>query len=209
MNATPFALLLAAFVLDACGTSRERERFDFERMRVQQRYTLFGTSRTVAGGQSMRAPPGGTVSREALAERSEAPPSITAAFGIATIPIAVTPQLVARGKDRFIIYCAVCHGAGGFGGSLVAENMGQPRPPSLHTATLLARPLGYIFAVATAGKGRMPAYSPQLSVADRWAVVAYIRALQSATARSSDETADSLMAERIAQVDSAAAARRR
>ncbi len=183
-------LLTACSLVISCRGSHERERADFERMRLQQRYTLYAASPSFANGQSMQSPPAGTVSREALA----------------TVPIVVTPQLLARGKDRFTIYCAVCHGAGGFGGSLVAENMGQPRPPSLRSQALLTRPVEYIFTVATAGKGRMPAYAPQLTASDRWAVASYVHALQSDTTRSTDDVKDSLMAEQIARIDSAAAA---
>lgn len=184
------ALILATIVmLAACTPTHERERYDFERMRVQQRYSLYGPSASFANGLSMQQPPPGTVSLEAIAPAPDTRDSA---------------RLIARGKDRFGIYCAVCHGPAGFGGSLVALNMGIPRPPSLRTPQLRAQPDSYFFNVASHGKGRMPAYAPQLSVYDRWAVVAYVRSLQSHGA-ASGERDDSLMAVEIHAIDSAAA----
>lgn len=210
---TRACLASAMVVAAACRVTHERERVDFERMRVQQRDVLYGASSQLPGGMDMQAPPSGTVSREAATQlaafvpaAATATPSPSAA--LTTIPIAVTPRLLARGKNRFGIYCAVCHGMGGFGGSIVAENMGPPRPPSFHAARLLAVPDGYIFGVATNGLGRMPSYAAELSPEDRWAVVAYIRQLQQRGATTPEERVDSLRAIQIHMIDSLAEARR-
>ncbi len=205
----PVVILVA--LVAGCTASRERERVDFERMRIQQRYGLYGASRVFSNGQSMQQPPAGTVSREAAAQMlstgiDEADSAST--VSVTTIPLPVTPALLDRGRNRFAIYCAVCHGAGGFGGSLVAANMGQPRPPSLRTAMMRTHPVGYIFGVATHGKGRMPPYAPQLTPDDRWAIVAYIRQLQATGALTPDERADSLRAQQLRTIDSIAAAER-
>ncbi|HEX4682419.1 MAG TPA: cytochrome c [Gemmatimonadaceae bacterium] len=197
------AACTAGTAFTACTRSQERERVDFERMRVQQGYGLYGTSGSFANGQSMQSPPAGTISREHAAEQQ----SSTARAPTRDAPVTITPALLARGKDRFDIYCAVCHGAGAFGGSIVAENMGRPRPPSLRTAAVRAQPAQYLFDVATRGKGRMPPYAPQLSFGDRWAVVAYIRQLQSSASSSADQLADSVRARQIQIADSIALAR--
>ncbi len=194
------ALMIAGGI--GCTTSPERERVDFERMRVQQRYDLYGASRAFPNGAMMQHPPAGTVSRETAATAEAGAP----ADSLASIPMAVTPQLLARGRERFGIYCAVCHGPGGYGGSIVASNMGIPRPPSLRSAALRARPIGYVFYVATNGRGRMPAYAPQLSPADRWAVAAYIQQMQTHGATTDEERADSARALEIHKLDSTAAA---
>lgn len=195
---------LAFIILAACSTSRERERVDFERMRVQQRYELYGSSRVFADSMSMQHAPAGTVSRESGPHESD-----SALATLTAIPVPVTPALLARGRDRFTIYCAVCHGEAGFGGSLVAENMGTPRPPSLRSGEHAGHPVGDLFRVVTHGKGRMPPYAPQLTVADRWAVVAYVRALRTTPATTPAAIADSLRAERIHMIDSTIAARSR
>jgi mono/diheme cytochrome c family protein len=90
--------------------------------------------------------------------------------------VAITRDLLELGKRRFDVYCAVCHGVLANGQSPVARNM-SIRPP----ASLLdnaARPDGFFFAAMTEGYGYMPSYAPWLDAQDRWAVVAYIRALQ-------------------------------
>jgi mono/diheme cytochrome c family protein len=193
----------------ACSHSHERERFDFERMRVQQRYGLYGASGAFADRQSMQHPPAGTVSREAAQDGDVVGSGRPTSGAVTTIPIPVTSELLTLGRGKFMIYCAVCHGDGGFGGSLVAVNMGAPRPPSLRSAALHAQPIGYVFDVATRGKGRMPPYAPQLSARERWAVAAYVQRLQAGGAVTPEQRADSLRAVQIHVIDSTLAAERR
>jgi mono/diheme cytochrome c family protein len=201
-------LLLAGglTMLVACARSREREQYEFERMRVQQRYDLYGTSTVLPGGASMQAPPSGTISRETAAREARFAIDSLSAGTVTAIPITVTPQLLARGKNRFGIYCAVCHGAGGYGGSIVAANMDAPRPPSLRSDRIRTLPVGYIYYVATHGIGRKPQYAAQLDPEDRWAVVAYIRDLQAHAAATPAEVADSVTAGRLHALDSLGAA---
>ena len=95
---------------------------------------------------------------------------------VARIPVEVTPALLETGRKRFEVFCAVCHGVLGNGKTPVALNMSIRPPPSLlDNAT---RPDGFFFAVLTDGYGYMPSYRPWLDTDERWAVVAYIRALQ-------------------------------
>lgn len=89
----------------------------------------------------------------------------------------VTLALLERGRERFDIYCAVCHGRTGDGDGMVVQR-GFPQPPSLHDETIVARPDEHYFQVMTNGLGKMPPYSDQVSERDRWAIAAYIRALQ-------------------------------
>jgi mono/diheme cytochrome c family protein len=97
---------------------------------------------------------------------------------VAAFPIAVTQQVAQRGQQRFVIYCAPCHGALGDGQGLIANFGLNPKPPSYHTDALKQQPVGHFFDVATNGKGIMFGYASRISVEDRWAIVAYIRALQ-------------------------------
>ncbi|MGK2857295.1 MAG: c-type cytochrome [Thermoanaerobaculia bacterium] len=92
-------------------------------------------------------------------------------------PLPLTPELMARGKERFEIYCTPCHGRVGDGNGMIAAR-GYKRPPSYHSDALRSRKNGYIFDVITNGFGVMPAYRFQVPPADRWAIVAYVRALQ-------------------------------
>src|SRR5262249_19015568 len=82
------------------------------------------------------------------------------------------------GRDRWNVFCAACHGLAGDGDSEVATQMALRRPPSLLASTVREFPPGRIFRVATEGFGFMPSYRLQIGVADRWAILAYVRALQ-------------------------------
>lgn len=85
--------------------------------------------------------------------------------------------LIMRGRERFDIYCSVCHGRTGDGDGMIVRR-GFPKPPSLHIERLQIAPAGHFFDVATNGLGAMPSYANRIDVADRWAIVAYVRALQ-------------------------------
>ena len=93
-------------------------------------------------------------------------------------PDALAPAVLARGASRFAIYCAVCHGERGDGQSIVARNMVEAPPPSLLTPTVRALTPGQLYVVITRGMGRMPSYAADLPDPDRWAVIAYLGALQ-------------------------------
>lgn len=202
--------LAIAVAATACTTSAERERIDFERMRVQQRYEPYGASGVFANHESMQQPPAGTLTRESGQDTGVIGSGLNAGRDVAAVPIAVTPERLALGQAKFIVYCAVCHGAGAFGGSIVAENMGpRMRAPSLRSAAMIAQTAGYLFNVATHGKGRMPPYAAQLTIDERWAVVAYVKAMQHAPVATAAQRADSLRAVEIKMIDSARAAERR
>ena len=95
---------------------------------------------------------------------------------VKTIPVPVTRKLLDLGRKRYDITCGTCHGPLGDGDSIVARQMALHPPPSLHR--YIDKPAGYIFEVATKGFGMMASYAAELTVEERWAVVAYIRALQ-------------------------------
>jgi mono/diheme cytochrome c family protein len=96
---------------------------------------------------------------------------------VAEFPVALDRQLLKHGQDRFSIYCIVCHDSLGTGQGKIVER-GYTRPPSLHSDRLRDAPVGRIFAVITEGYGSMPSYASQIPPEDRWAIVAYVRALQ-------------------------------
>ena len=109
-------------------------------------------------------PPPGTVARDYAPE----PP-----------PPPVTLALLERGRERFDIYCAVCHGFTGYGDGMVVQR-GFPAPPSYHIERLRRAPIQHFYDVITNGYGIMYSYAQRVAPADRWAIVAYIRALQAA-----------------------------
>ena len=102
----------------------------------------------------------------------------------------LTAALLERGRERFGIYCTPCHDAAGFGEGTVPAR-GFPQPPSLHIARLRAVPSRYFVDVIAHGHGAMYSYANRVSPADRWAIAAYIRALQlSQNAAASDLSED-------------------
>lgn len=92
-------------------------------------------------------------------------------------PIAVTRETLERGHERFNIYCSVCHGHAGYGDGMVVQR-GFKRPPSFHDAVTKAKTIGHYYDVISNGYGTMPSYREQVPTNDRWAIVAYLRALQ-------------------------------
>jgi mono/diheme cytochrome c family protein len=92
-------------------------------------------------------------------------------------PFAVDEKVMARGQQRFEVFCAPCHGRTGQGDGMIVLR-GYRRPPSLHQDRLRAEPVGHFFDVITNGFGAMPDYAAQVKPEDRWAIIAYIRALQ-------------------------------
>ncbi len=105
-----------------------------------------------------------------LAERQES-------LYVDTLPIPLTLELLERGQQRFDIFCAVCHDRTGTGEGMIVRK-GFSRPPSFHSDRLRAVKLGHLFDVISNGFGAMPSYAAQVPPADRWAIIAYIRALQ-------------------------------
>ena len=89
----------------------------------------------------------------------------------------VTKELIDRGQERFNIYCIVCHGPVGNGDGMIVRR-GFPKPPTYHDDRLRNAPVGHFFDVMTNGWGKMNSYAVQVQPADRWAIAAYIRALQ-------------------------------
>jgi mono/diheme cytochrome c family protein len=94
-----------------------------------------------------------------------------------TFPMAVTADVMARGRERYNVFCSPCHGQTGVGNGMIVQR-GFRQPPSYGEQRLREAPAGYFFDVMTNGFGAMQDYAAQVPVADRWAIVAYIRALQ-------------------------------
>lgn len=137
-------------------------------------------------GAAMRQPVAGTVARGQLRTTENAPfeqgRSASGAF-VGDIPMEVTPALLERGQERYLIYCSVCHGPTGDGnGVIMVGNAGQgygyTPAPTYHSDYLRDIEDGYLYSVIANGVRSMPSYGHEMLPADRWAVVAYIRALQ-------------------------------
>jgi len=144
----------------------------------QPRYKTFAADPFFADGASARPLPPHTVARGQADLDTEYYQGQTEDGKLAeTLPIPVTRALLDRGRERFDIYCAVCHGRTGEGNGMIVQR-GFPAPPSYHIDRLRNAPPGYLYYVISNGYGGMYPYAARVEPADRWAIVAYIRALQ-------------------------------
>jgi mono/diheme cytochrome c family protein len=119
----------------------------------------------------------GTVARGELNEDELLHTGMAGGREADVFPFPVTGDVLRRGRARFDIYCSPCHGRTGDGQGMVVRRGFTP-PPSFHTDALRAHPAGHFVAVMTRGFGAMPQYAKQVTPSDRWAIAAYIRALQ-------------------------------
>ncbi len=159
MTRLPFALahaLALTLLLAGCDVS----------MTQQRKYKTYSPADLWADGTSARPLPAGTVAQddvERAQEESTPPPASEA--------------LLARGRERFGIYCAPCHGLAGDGDGVIVAH-GFPAPPSYHLDRLRAAPAQHFYDVISKGYGVMYSYADRIDARDRWAIAAYIRALQ-------------------------------
>lgn len=196
---------VGAAVLAACGGAQADVDRALQRMYDQPKAQLYESSSALGNGAVLRPPPAGTIAREDVLDPALGSGLDSTGAPLARLPVPMTPALLARGRDRFRIVCAACHGAGGFGGSVVAENWAPPRPPTLRGGAAALLPPGALYRIVVGGIGRMPPYAADLPVSDRWAVVAYIATLRGRAPADSAERADSARAARLRAADSARA----
>jgi mono/diheme cytochrome c family protein len=163
-------LAIAGMTLAAAGGCTQ-EMANQHRLEPLERSTFFGdgagSRQQVPGTIATDQPWPGTPERSGRANGAPVP----------KIPVPITEALLARGRERYGIYCANCHGQSGYGDGMVVAR-GFPQPPSYHQDRLRAVPDGHIFLVVKDGLGRMPALGRRIEPEDRWAIVAYVRALQ-------------------------------
>ena len=166
------ALIIAIIVLITLpGCELRQAMYD------QPRYEALEASPFFEDGLSARAPIEGTVARGQL-QLDDHYYRGTVNGEIATkMPIAVTRKVLERGKQRYDIFCAPCHDRTGTGNGMIVKR-GLKQPPSYHEERLREAPIGYFFDVMTNGFGSMYSYSSRIPVDDRWAIAAYVRALQ-------------------------------
>jgi mono/diheme cytochrome c family protein len=146
-------------------------------MRDQPRYEPFEASAFFADGASARPSVPGTVARGQLQQDEHLYTGRMAGDFAQSFPFTVTVEILERGQERYGIFCTPCHGLVGDGQGIMTE-YGMRTPTSFHDAELRAEPAGYYFDLITNGTRVMPSYAARISPADRWAIVAYIRALQ-------------------------------
>lgn len=137
-----------------------------DQMNHQPRYDSYEKSPLFDDGKALQAPPEGTVARGDIAREK----------GLTERP-EMSLALIERGRQRFDIYCTPCHDAAGTGQGRITSR-GFPSPPSFHIERLKNASSGYFVDVITKGHGVMYSYADRVAPSDRWAIAAYIRALQ-------------------------------
>ena len=173
-------LLGALMLLGGCarGVPRdERPLMLIPDMEFQPKMKAQNETPFFADGRTMRTPPAGTV---AFGAARTDPVYFQGREGddfVRHNPEEITMELLRRGQKEFNIYCAPCHDRTGEGKGMVI-GYGFVPPPTFHTDRVRAFADGYLFDVITNGVRNMPAYGPQIPTGDRWAIVAYLRALQ-------------------------------
>ena len=146
-------------------------------MHDQPRYEPLEQNNFFGDQRSARQPVEGTVARGQLREEEHFYTGKVNNLPVHTFPMELTPAIMKRGQERYNIYCAPCHDATGTGLGMVVRR-GFKRPNSFHLDRVREQPVGYYFDVMTNGFGVMSSYAEQVAPADRWAIAAYIRALQ-------------------------------
>lgn len=137
-----------------------------DNMDHQPRYDSYEESTLFTNGKALQTPPDGVVASDDeifLQELTNRPPMSIA--------------LLQRGRERYEIYCMPCHDAAGYGNGRIPSR-GFPHPPSLHVQRLRDAPSAYVVNVITHGHGVMYSYADRVAPKDRWAIAAYVKALQ-------------------------------
>jgi len=146
-------------------------------MQDQPRYEPNSPSQFFPDGTSVRPLVEGVVSRSERFESPEIETGLIDGKPIDRVPLPVDLAFLERGRQRYGIYCTPCHGGLGDGDGMIVQR-GYRRPPSFHEERLRSMPDGHFYDVIVRGFGVMPSYRAQVRTNDRWAIVAYIRALQ-------------------------------
>jgi mono/diheme cytochrome c family protein len=162
------AVLLTVMATSAC-------RLD---MHVQPRFNPLARNDFFPDQRSARPPVEGAVARGQLKEDTYFYTGKIAGNPGDYFPMPVDESVLARGRERFNVFCAPCHSRLGDGNGIIPSRGFARKPPSYHIERLRKAPIGYFFDVMTNGFGLMPDYASQIPPKDRWAIAAYVRALQ-------------------------------
>jgi mono/diheme cytochrome c family protein len=164
-------------VIAAIGCDNGDPTPDWSRMITQAKLSPYGASELFCDQRAMRPIPAGTVAQEQVRDPARRTGLAGDGAALDAVPLPITRALLERGRQRYTIACAACHGVAGDGDSVVARNMQRRRPPAFHEPRIAALTPGAMYRVIVDGYGVMPAYASLLAPDDRWAVIAYVRTL--------------------------------
>ena len=202
--ATVLAMIPVALITRARATKSTVPRINLiPDMDYQPKFLPQTEADVFADRRAMRPELPGTIARGELREDDHYYRGRVGDEWATAFPVPVTESLMSRGRGRFEIHCAPCHGLSGYGRGPVAiraeklaeRGLAAWTPPlSMHDETVRERPVGHLFNTITYGIRSMAAYGPQVEVADRWAIVAYIRALQRSSSGTLSDVPEELRA---------------
>jgi mono/diheme cytochrome c family protein len=166
-RALPMLIALALLLFASCRPD----------MMNQPKAKSLSESDFFSNGTNARQPPAHTVTRGEARENAAFNTGQTNGTYVTQLPVSLTRALLVRGRTHFDAICAECHDRTGSGNGMVVQR-GFPQPPSFHVDRLRNAPIGHFFDVITNGYGVMYSYAARVEPEDRWAIAAYIRALQ-------------------------------
>jgi mono/diheme cytochrome c family protein len=193
----PIALIMRA----RSSTSEQPRIHIIPDMDNQPKYGAQDRNPIFADRRAMRPPVAGTVARGTLLADEGFTAGRVGDGWIEAIPIRVDSNLLQRGRERYDIFCSPCHGLAGYGDGMVAKRADEllegtwTPPTSFHTDLIRGRAPGQLFNTISNGIRNMPAYGPQIPVEDRWAIVAYVKALQRSQNTTVDDVPEDLRAQ--------------
>ena len=188
-------MLVGLLTLAGCGRGEPSTRTPIHlnpNMDDQPKYKAQAVSQFFANGAAMQTPVAGTVARGELRDDDAYYRGMNAKGEfIKAMPVEITKELLERGEERFNIYCSPCHSKLGDGKGIMITK-GYLPPPTFHDDRIRTMPDGQIFNTITNGIRNMPSYRHQIPVPDRWAIVAYLRALERSQAASIQDVPEEL-----------------
>ncbi|MCO5044009.1 MAG: cytochrome c [Verrucomicrobia bacterium] len=166
-----FSIFVLGMALAGSGCELRKAMYDQPKLRPLQKSEFFSDER------ASRTLIEGTVARNQLHEDDHLYNGLVNGEHATTFPFPITREVLLRGQERFNIYCSPCHDRAGMGNGMIVQR-GFKHPVSFHDPRLQSSPPGYFYNAIKNGFGQMPSYADQIHVNDRWAIIAYIRALQ-------------------------------
>lgn len=188
LNKSLLAIVASTAILAGCRQD----------MHDAPRYEAYEASASFSDNRASRTAPTGTVARGWLRDDEALYTGKIAGQAVDEFPFAISREALARGQERYNIYCTPCHGTLGDGNGMVVQR-GLRQAASFHQDRLRQEKLGYYYDVITNGFGAMPDYATQIPVRDRWLIVAYVRTLQ----LSQHASVDDVPADRRGELDAA------
>ena len=190
------AILLALLFLSGCsGIQRTPPLEVWDDMKRQGKFMPQQESSLFADMRTSRVPPEGSIARGHLTEDTPFYTGMEGETYIGKNPVPVTMDLLKQGQTRFNVYCTPCHDREGYGKGIVPQHVPTWQPSNLMEDRVVQFADGDIFNVISNGRRTMPAYKYQIVVADRWAIVAYVRALQRAHHSTAEDVPQDMKAE--------------